>query len=114
MHDNPFANAATLADEDTMYLQQAMKADDKDQFLEAMAKEILDHTKRQHWEVVECSQVPKNQKVMRGVWSMKRKQRVTTGEIYKWKARLCCDGSSQIQGMNYWDTYSPVVTWESV
>ena len=51
---------------------------------------------------------------MRGVWSMKRKRRVATGQIYKWKARLCVDGSSQEKGVNYWDTYSPVVTWESV
>ena len=45
---------------------------------------------------------------------MKRKRRVGTGEVYKWKARLCVDGSSQTKNVDYWETYSPVVSWESV
>ena len=51
---------------------------------------------------------------MRGVWSMKRKRQVSTGEVYKWKGQLCINGSSQEQGINYWETFSPVVTWETV
>ena len=64
--------------------------------------------------MVPRSEVPKGHKVMRGVWSMKRKRRVATGEVYKWKARMCIDGSSQEKGVNYWDTYSPVVGWETI
>jgi len=45
---------------------------------------------------------------------MKRKRSVGTGEVYKWKARLCIDGSSQEKGVNYWETYSPVVAWETI
>lgn len=114
MTDNPFAFAATAADEDTMYLHQARKEPDWNEFHKAMVKELKDHTDGEHWEVIPRSQVPKGQKVMRGVWSMKRKRRVGTGEVYKWKARLCIDGSSQQKGVNYWDTYSPVVSWETV
>ena len=111
---NPFALAATLADEDTMYLHQARKQPDWEEFKRAMQKEIKDHTDNEHWIVIPRSEVPRGQKIMRGVWSMKRKRRVSTGEIYKWKGRLCIDGSSQEQGINYWETFSPVVTWETV
>ena len=111
---NPFALAATLADEDTMYLHQARKQPDWEEFKRAMQKEIKDHTDNEHWVVIPRSEVPRRQKIMRGVWSMKRKRRVSTGEIYKWKGRLCIDGSSQEQGINYWETFSPVVTWETV
>lgn len=62
----PFANAATVANEDTLYFHQAMKTDDKKQFFEAIAKEILDYTEQQHWETVKYSQVAKNQNVVRG------------------------------------------------
>ena len=58
--------------------------------------------------------MPLGTKTMKSVWSMKRKRRIGTGEVYKWKARLCVDGSSQVKGVNYWDTYSPVVSWEVI
>ena len=32
----------------------------------------------------------------------------------KHKARICAHGGQQIFGVNYWDTYSPVVNWISV
>ena len=111
---NPMAFAATLADEDTMYLHQARKQPDWAQFKAAMGKEVKDYTDGVHWKVIPRSSVPSGQKIMRGVWSMIRKRRAGTGEIYKWKARLCIDGSSQQYGVNYWETYSPVVTWETV
>ena len=111
---NPVSFAASMADEDTMYLHEALKAPDRAQFLKAMQEEVEAHSRREHWEVVPKSTMPKNQQILKSVWSMKRKRRVATGEIYKWKARLCVDGSRQIKGVNYWDTYAPVVSWESV
>ena len=42
---------------------------------------------------------------------MKRKQRITTREVYKWKACLTIDGSKQQYGLHYDQTYSPVVMW---
>jgi hypothetical protein len=45
---------------------------------------------------------------------MKRKRRITTNEIYKWKARLNVHGGKQIKNVHYWETYSPVVKWSSI
>jgi hypothetical protein len=42
---------------------------------------------------------------------MKRKRRISTREVYKWKARLTVDGSKQRYGIHYDETNSPVVTW---
>ena len=47
------------------------------------------------------------------VWSMKRK-RNPIGEIVKWKARLCAGGHKSIEFLDYWNTYSPVVSWNTV
>ena len=74
--NNPLAFSATLADEDTMYLHQAQKQADWKQFNEAMVKEINDHSEGKHWEVIDRDKVPKGHKIVRGVWSMKRKRRV--------------------------------------
>jgi hypothetical protein len=47
------------------------------------------------------------------VWAMKRK-RNPIGEIIKWKARLCAGGHRSIENIDYWSTYSPVVSWSTV
>ena len=48
------------------------------------------------------------------VWSMRRKQRIKTQEVYKWKAHLNVHGRQQEHGVHYWDTYAPVVTLQMV
>ena len=45
--------------------------------------------------------------------SFKRK-RHPDGTLDKYKARLCCHGGQQQGGLNYWDTYAPVLSWSSV
>ena len=47
------------------------------------------------------------------VWSMKRK-RNPLGKIVKCTARLCAGGHNSVQFMEYWSTYSPVVSWNTV
>ena len=47
------------------------------------------------------------------IWIFKRK-RHPDGSLNKHKARLCCHGGKQELGVNYWDTYAPVVSWTSV
>ena len=47
------------------------------------------------------------------VWSMKQKQNPIR-EIVKRKARLCAGGHRSIKSIDYWDTYSLVVSWSTV
>ena len=105
---------ATSSDPDTMHLDEAMRAPDRVQFQKAMRKEINDQMTRKHWVIVPRSEVPIGMKVLPCVWSMKRKRRIDTREVYKWKARLTVHGGRQEYGVNYWETYSPVVTWSSI
>ena len=48
------------------------------------------------------------------VWSMRCKRRINTQEVYKWEACLNVHGGQQEHGGHYWDTYTPVVTWQTV
>jgi hypothetical protein len=45
---------------------------------------------------------------------MRRKRRIATRQVYKWKARLNIDGSKQVKGVNYQDTYAPVASWSTI
>jgi hypothetical protein len=57
--------------------------------------------------------LPKGATVLTSVWAMKRKRRISSREIYKWKARINIDGSKQVKGVHYEQTYSPVIAWST-
>ena len=75
-----------------------------------MVKEIEDLNAAEVWELRERVRIGKNKKVIKAIWSFKRK-RLPDGTYLKHKARLCAHGGTQIAGEHYWDTYSPVVQW---
>ena len=105
---------AASADPDTMYLHQAMKEPDKQEFVKAMQKEVQGQIHNGNFSVIPRSQVPEGASVLPAVWAMQRKRKVMTGKVYKWKARLNIDGSRQVKGRDYWETYAPVANWASI
>jgi hypothetical protein len=111
--EDPIAFSAT-SDADTLYYHQAMQAPDKAQFRLAMEQEVDDHEAREHWTVIPKKDVPYGTRILQAVWSFKRKRRIDTREVYKRKARLTAHGGQQVHGVNYWETYAPVVTWTSI
>lgn len=110
---HPLSFAAT-SDPDTMYMHQALRQPDRAQFIKAMQKELADHVSRGHWKIIRQTQVPTGKSIIPAVWSMKRKRRVDSGEIYKWKARLNLHGGKQRHKIDYWETFSPVVQWFAI
>jgi hypothetical protein len=111
---HPLEAYKASSDPDTIYWHEAMRAPDRKDFLKAAEKEVIDHTVNGLWEVIHKRKVPQGALIAPGVWSMKRKRRIGTREVYKWKARLAYDGSRQTMNVNYWDTYAPVVSWPIV
>ena len=104
---------ATAGDNDTYTLKDMLVQEDKNDFIVAIGKEVLDHESRDHWTVMHRSEMPKGVKTIMAIWSFKRK-RNPCGSILKHKARLCAHGGQQTWGVNYWETYAPVVNWLSV
>jgi hypothetical protein len=97
-----------------MYLHKALKAPDKEEFIKAMQQEVKDHKERGHWELVSKSDIPEGTIILPAVWAIWQKQRITTNEVYKWKASLNVHGGKQVKNVHYWETYSPVVKWSSI
>ena len=112
--EDPIAFAANGSDPDTLSYKAAMDAADAKLFRQAMLKEVDSHTNHDHWEVWLRADVPPAQDVLPSVWAFKRKRRIDTRAIYKYKARLNIHGGMQKHGVNYWETYSPVVNWFSI
>jgi hypothetical protein len=112
--EDPIAFATSKSDPDTLHFKGAMDAHDAKDFQDAMLKEVNSHTDNEHWEVWARSDVPAGQDILPSVWAFKRKRRIDTRAVYKHKARLNIHGGMQKHGVNYWETYSPVVNWFSI
>ena len=53
------------ANPDILYYHEAMKAPDKEKFMEAMEQEVKTHSDGRHWEVIPRSDVPSGKKYFR-------------------------------------------------
>ncbi len=94
--------------------KEAMTQEEAHLFVEAMRKKVADHGLQNHWIIVDCSTVPITAKLIQPIWTFKRKQH-PDGTLVKHKeARLCAHGRMQQWGINYWETYSPVVNMVTV
>ena len=51
--------------------------------------------------------------VIDSTWAFKLK-RYHDGLIKKFKARFCARGDQQIKGIDFFETYAPVVQWTTV
>jgi hypothetical protein len=91
-----------------------MKAHDAEDFKVAMIKEANDHTTRLQWALWEKQNVPAGHKILSAIWAFKRKRRIDTRAVYKHKARINVHGGQQTHGVNYWETFSPLVNWFSI
>ena len=66
---HPMAMKAST-DPDIMYYHEAMAQPDRKQWVKAVEKEIADHEKGKHWEVVSTNDIPAGTKVLPAVWAM--------------------------------------------
>ena len=104
---------ASAKHNDTYTFKEMMQQEDKGNFMQVMVKEVDDHVERKHWSMIRRTEMPTGMKTILAIWSFKRKS-LPDGTITKWKARICCHGGMQQWGVNYWETYAPVVCWASV
>ncbi|GJS10877.1 putative RNA-directed DNA polymerase [Tanacetum coccineum] len=79
-------------------------------WVEAMNAEIESLIRNMTWVVTE---LPKNRKVIGCKWIFKIKYK-STGEVKRHKARIMAKGFSQREGVDYEETFSPVVKMATV
>jgi hypothetical protein len=97
-----------------MYMHEAMREPDADEFRKAMQKEWDDQLGNRNFSIVHRSEVPEGATVLPTVWQMRRKRDIRTRKVKKYKARLNIDGSRMRHGQHYDQTYAPVAKWNSI
>jgi hypothetical protein len=111
--NDPIAFAAST-NPDILYYHEAMKQPDRLKFMDAIVQEMNAHIENKNWELMDKATLPKGVKVLDAVWALRCKRDLKTNKISKHKARLNVNGSQQIYGLHYSDTFSPVVSWVTV
>jgi hypothetical protein len=93
---------------DVMHYGQMLKDPDHAKFEDNMTAEIDGLFAHDTISIIPAPTLPPDSKPLSAIWSFCKK-RLPYWTIVKWKARLCPHGGQQIQGVNFWHTYAPVV-----
>jgi hypothetical protein len=107
---HPLILAMKANAEDNPNWQQAMNGPDKAGYWEACEKEINTLIEKEAWDEVDREEW---MNVLPSTWAFKCK-RFPDGMIRKLKARFCVRGDMQVEGVDYFDTFAPVVNWTTV
>ena len=101
---------ASTEQQDPSSVAEARSAPDKVKWEKAMETEMKSLHSNEVWELVEP---PPDRKVVGNKWIFKRKVDAD-GAVERYKARLVAQGCTQKFGLDYEETFSPVVRFESI
>ena len=100
---------ATELQKESETVEEALSCSDKEQWKAAMQKEMDSLYANNVWDLVE---LPSDRKPVGNKWVFKCKTNAN-GTVERFKARLVAQGFSQKQGLDYDETFSPVIRFES-
>ena len=90
--------------------REAMNGPFSEEYWKASVKELETLEDMDAWEVVDQTS---DMNVIDSIWAFKLK-RYPDGLIKKFKARFCARGDQQLEGVDFFETYAPVVQWTTV
>ena len=107
---NPALLVTMANKEDNPTFMEAVNGPDAVDFMEAMKLEFSTLVEMETFDIVDKAPW---MKIISSVWAFKRIQ-YPDGSIRKLKARLCARGFEQREGIDYFETFAPVVQWLTV
>lgn len=102
--------ATKIEELDPMNYQDAISGSEANNWKLAVKEEYDSLIKNKTWTEVD---LPSGVKPLNCMWIFKRK-RNSKGDVIRYKARLVAKGCSQQKGVNYDETYSPVIRHTSI
>jgi hypothetical protein len=107
---HPLALTMKANSMDTPNWHQGMNGLDSDGYWQAMELELDRLLGKDAWVEVDCNN---DMNVLPLTWAFKCKQ-FPDRLVHKLKAQFCIHGDCQIDGVDVFDTYAPVVSWTTV
>jgi hypothetical protein len=108
MHPGLYSMKANSDDNPTW--NQAMGGPDAEGYWQAAKLEYETLPKMGVWDIVERKDW---MNILPSTWAFKCK-RYPDGDVRKLKAQFCARGDCQIEGVDFFETYAPVVNWQTV
>lgn len=90
---------------DPITIQEALNSSDRDKWIEAMKDELQAFQENEAW--VQVSELPPDKTLVQCKWVYKRK--LNSDNSVRYRARLVAKGFTQKLGIDYQETFSPVV-----
>ena len=103
------ANLTSVYDDPYTY-KEAMSSPDAPEWQAACIEELR---ALEHMKVYEVVDRPKDRKVVASKWVFRTK-RNSEGEITRYKARVVAKGYTQVEGLDYDETFAPVVKYPTI
>lgn len=97
-------------DVDPMTLDEAMKSEHKNEWVNAMKDELNSLQENGTWAL---TNLPSGRKAIKTKWVFRRK-RDDEGNVIRFKARLVAKGCAQVNGIDYNETFAPVIRYSSI
>lgn len=104
-----FMSAANYNDE-PQTIQEALSGPEKEHWKEAIADEYQSFEKNKAWSL---TLLPEGKNAVKCKWIFKKKLG-SDGQLLRYKARLVAKGFTQEYGIDYKETYSPVVRYSTI
>jgi hypothetical protein len=110
---DPTFYAMQMQNPDVLTHAQMKRQVDAKKFFEAQRPEIDGLVDINTFEFIPKINLPPRTRYLDLIWTYRRKRR-PDGSLKKYKACLCVNRSRQIQGINYTESFAPVVQWSTI
>jgi hypothetical protein len=110
---DPKFYAMQMQNPDVLTHTQMKRQVDAHTFIEAKRPDIDGLMDIRTFEFIPKINLPPRTRYLDLIWTYRRKRR-PDGSLKKYKARLCVNGSRQIQGIYYTESFAPVVKWSTI
>jgi len=90
-----------------------LSQDEQKKWIESLGDELKSHLENGTWILVPATEVPGKRRMVGSTWAFDIK-RDANGIICRWKSRLCAQGFTQEEGIDYFETYSNTIRYETL
>jgi hypothetical protein len=110
---DPTLYAMQMQNPDVLTHAQMKRQVDANKFIEAQQPEIDGFMDIDTFDFIPKIDLPLRTQYLDLIWTYRRKRR-PDGSLNKYKARLCVNGSRHIKGIDYTESFAPVVQWSTI